>query len=274
MAHWTIHDVPIDTLISSGNIRAALDEERQVALARSIAESGVAVPLIGHYEGDTIVLDDGHCRWDAARRAGKDVVPMLLSDHTPTSAERVTFQLLANTQARGLKVMEHARALNELMQATGWSAAQVSAKLGSPSASQISKLLSLLVCTRDVQDLIDDGRIPMSSAYEIVKVGDAAERERLIREVLEGRLTRDGLAAQTKATRAGKAGAPRKPKRALRERVVFALGQGRSLAMCAPALNVESAAAWLMELAQRIKGLTGNGRTLSEIAKAISESRA
>jgi len=271
MPAHTVEQVPISKPVSPGNVRAGLDEEEQVSLAQSIAQNGILVPLLGHYEGDSIVVDDGHRRLDGARRAGLATVPMLIAAKAPTPAERVTLQLLVNTQRQGLKVTEHARALHELMQATGWSAAEVSLRLGRPSPGTISKLLSLLVLPRDVHDLIDAGRIPMSSAYQIVTVPDATERERLVQAVLDGRLTRDRLVAETKAVRAGRpvSRANTRP-RAARERVVIRLGEGRSVAVSAPALTVESVVACFIDLAEQIKHAGADGRPLAEAVKCIS----
>lgn len=271
MPAHVIQQVPTDKLVSPGNIRARLDEEEQVSLAQSIAQNGILVPLLGHYEGDALVVDDGHRRLDAARRAGLATVPMLIAENAPTPAERVTLQLLANTQRQGLKVTEHARALHDLMQATGWSAAEVSLRLGRPSPGTISKLLSLLVLPRDVQDLIDAGRIPMSSAYQIVTVPDAAERERLIQAVLEGRLTRDRLVAETKAVKTGRPVArSNKRQRIARERVVIRLGEGRSVAVSAPTLSVDSVVTWFIDLAEQLRDAGADGRPLAEVARSIS----
>ncbi|MCL4720243.1 MAG: ParB/RepB/Spo0J family partition protein [Phycisphaerae bacterium] len=271
MPAHVIQQVPTDKLVSPGNIRTRLDEEEQVSLAQSIAQNGILVPLLGHYEGDAIIVDDGHRRLDAARRAGLATVAMLIAEKAPSPAERVTLQLLANTQRQGLKVTEHARALHDLMKATGWSAAEVSLRLGRPSPGTICKLLSLLVLPRDVQDLIDAGRIPMSSAYQIVTVPDAAERERLIQAVLDGRLTRDRLVAETKAVKAGRP-APRTStrQRVARERVVIKLGEGRSVAVSAPTLSVDSVANWFMDLAEQLRHAGADGRPLAEIARSIS----
>lgn len=271
MPELIVQQVPTDKPVSLGNVRAGLDEEEQVSLAQSIAQNGILVPVLGHYEGDELVVDDGHRRLDAARRAGRATVPMLVAEKAPTPAERVTLQLLANTQRQGLKVTEHARALHELMQATGWSAAEVSLRLGRPSPGTISKLLSLLVLPREVQDQIDAGRIPMSSAYQIVTVPDAAERQRLIQAVLDGRLTRDRLVAETKAVKAGRP-TPRTGKRhrVTRERVVIRLGEGRSVAVSAPTLSVESVVVWFTDLAEQLRHAGADGRPLAEIARSIS----
>jgi ParB/RepB/Spo0J family partition protein len=252
-------------------VRERRSEEDRLALAQSVKQSGILVALLGHCEDSDIVLDDGYGRLDAAAAAGLETVPMVVSDHAPTPAELITLQLVVNTLRSDLTVMEKSRALARLMQETGWSAAQVSVKLGKPSPASISKLLALQVHPREVQDLIDAGRIPMSSAYFIATVADAAERERLIREVLDGRLTRDRLVAQTKVVKAGRSAAPpRKPRQVVRERVSIPLGEGRSVSVSAPTLSVESLIAWFADLAERIRTAGADGRPLAEVIRAIS----
>ncbi|HMQ17179.1 MAG TPA: hypothetical protein PKC49_14515, partial [Phycisphaerae bacterium] len=129
----------------------------------------------------------------------------------------------------------------------------------------------LLVLPREVQDLIDAGRVPMSSAYAICTVPDAAERERLIQAVLDGRLTRDRLVAETKAVKAGRPN-PRTStrQRTARERVVIKLGEGRSVAVSAPTLSVDSVVTWFIDLAEQLRHAGADGRPLAEIARSIS----
>lgn len=271
MPERIVQDIPTEKPISRGNMRTRFDEEVQVSLTQSIAQNGILVPLLGHPEGDRIVVDDGHRRLDAAKRAALPTVPMIVAEHAPTAAERGMLQLLANTLRVDLKIMEKSRALAGLMKETNWSAADVSLKLGGPSPASISKLLTLLVLPREVQDFIDAGRIPMSSAYIIATVADAAERERLIQEVLSGRLTRDRLVAQTKANKSA-AGVtrPRKPRQARRERLVIPLGPGRSVALSAPTLSVECVLAWLTDLVDRIRTAGANGRALGDVVKELA----
>ncbi len=271
MSERIVQDVPTDKPVSPGNVRARFDEEEQVSLAQSIAQNGIRVPLLGHYEGEPLIVDDGHRRLDAAKRVGLPVVPMLIADHTPTPAERITLQLVANTQRSGLKVTEHARSLNDLMQATGWPAAEVSVKLGGPSPSTISKLLSLLVHPREVQDQIDAGLIPMSSAYAIAIVSDAAERERLIGEVLSGRLTRDKLVAQTKASQSGRNVVRARPRTTVpRGRFVIGVEGSKPVAVSGAGLTLEGLAAWLDDLVARISAARAEGRATGDVIQSLS----
>lgn len=267
----TLSYVPIDSIIVRPQIREVVHDAELAALSENIARHGVLVPLLGHLEDGEVVLDDGHRRLAAARIAGCSDVPIVVSDNALSPAGRTTLQLLANAHRADLKVTEKARAIDQLMRQTGWPASEVSARLGGPSPASVSKLLALLVLPRTVQDAIDAGRLPMSSAYAIATVEDAAERERLVGEVLGGRLTRDRLLREVAGIRRGsnKLSRPRKP-RARRERVIIPLGEGRSVAISAPALSVEDIANWLVKLATKLLKAGGQGRTLAEAVKLVS----
>lgn len=269
MAPRAIEYAPVKQLKSSGNIRDWVVPEKLAALKLSVQANGILVPLLGHYEGTDRFVDDGNHRLEAATSLGLETVPIILADHAPTPAELLTLQLVANSLRFNLKPMEKARAIERLMLESGWSAAQVSAKLGEQSESMISKLLTLLVHPKDVQDLIDAGRIPMSSAYAIATVPDAAERERLIREVLDGRLTRDKLVAVVKA-RKGSVGRmqPRKRARPRRSRVVISLGDGCSVA-ARPNVTVEVFVFWLQDLLRRLSAMEPQSE-LEDAVKALA----
>lgn len=263
--------VPIASIVVQPQVRDVAEDAELAALAGSIARHGVLVPLLGHDEDGEIILDDGHRRLVAARQAGLASVPMVVSDGVPSPAGRTTMQLVANAFRADLRVMEKARAIQLLMQDAGWTASEVSARLGGPSPSSISKLLALLVLPRHMQDLIDAGKIPMSSAYAIATVTDAAERERLVGEVVGGKLTRDGLVERIAARKQGNLGPrARKPAPARKERVTIPLGQGRSIALSAPSLTPECLVASVSELLDRLRDAAASGRPLPEVLELVT----
>lgn len=267
--------VPIKSLATRRNIRDRLVEEEQIGLTQSIKQSGILVPLLGHCEGPEIVVDDGHRRLDAARRAGLDTVPMIVAERAPTPAEIITIQLVANCQRTGLKTMERTRAIDQLITETGWPAAEVSLRLGGPSASTISKLLALLVLPQGVQDLVDAGRIPMSSAYAIATVKDAAERERLVGEILNGRVTRDQLVADINVGKKhGGRVRPRNRAKSNRSRIVVPLGQGCSIAVSGSGQTLQTFVSWLQGLLNRIRSLEPQDMELGDAVKALAAPKA
>jgi ParB family chromosome partitioning protein len=264
-----VENVPVGRIKSRGNIRERLVEEEQVALAESVKINGILVPLLGHREGEVVVVDDGHRRLDAAIRAGLETVPMLVSDHVPTRAELLMLQLIANCARSGLKTMERVRGIDGLMRESGWPASEVSRRLDGPSEASISRLLALLVLPREVQDLIDAGRIPISSAYAIATVPDAAERDRLIAEVLNGRLTRDKVVAVVKARKSGNGRSqPLKRSKTRGARVVVPLGGGCSIAF-KTGVTLQTFVSWLVDLSERFRRFEPQIE-LAEAVKALA----
>ncbi|HKQ48573.1 MAG TPA: ParB/RepB/Spo0J family partition protein [Phycisphaerae bacterium] len=261
--------IAISRIEVRSNVRDRVVEEEQIALAQSIRANGILVPLLGHREGDAVIVDDGHRRLDAATRAGLEVVPMILTERAPTASELLTLQLVANCQRSSLKTMERVRAIAKLMTESGWSASEVSLRLGGPSEATISKLLALLVLPREVQDLIDAARVPMSSAYAIATVESADEREQLVAGVLDGSLKRDGLVTRVKSLKRNHQ-QPRRAKRPARERFTIRVGPGRSLTVSGPNLTLTSLIEWLQALLKRIGTLEPQDMALADAAKALS----
>ncbi len=268
----TLQSISVSSILTKPQVREYMSEEDQVSLALSIKHNGVLVPLLGHKEGSKIILDDGHRRLDAAKRVGLDTVPMIVSGHTPSPSERIQFQLLANAHRVDLGVIERARAIEHLMQETGWSASEVSAKLGETSQATISKLLTILVLPRGVQDLIDTGKLPMSSAYTIATVKDSSERQRLVDEVITGRLSRDRLVKHVKANRRGKKNSSKSKRiRPPKQRARFALGQGRSITISAPSLTTHHLISLLNDLAKQITVINADKQSLEDVVETISK---
>lgn len=268
----TLQSIPISSIHIKPQVRQTMSQEDQTSLAQSIEHNGVLVPLLGYLERSEIILVDGHRRLDAAKRVGLDCVPMIVSDHIPSPSERITFQLLSNAHRRDLDITDHARAIQQLMHETQWSAAQVSMQLGGPSPATISKLLALLVLPKAVQDLIDSGKLPMSSAYTIATVTDSVERDRLVKEVLGGRMTRDRLVKHVKANRSSKkASCKIKRKRTPKERITIQLGQGRVVVVSAPSMTTEQITSWLVDLAVQLKDANKENRSREEVLKIVSD---
>lgn len=267
-----IQSVPLGQIEVRSNLRAGFVESEQVALAANIAENGILSPCVGYEDGPKIVPVIGHRRIDAAARAGLDCVPMIVLDHVPTPAENLILQLSENCMRSDLKVSERARAIEDLMQKSGWSAAHVSQKLGMGSEATISRLLTLLVLPKAVQDLVDAGRIPISSATAIASVPSADERQRLIDEVLAGRLPRDRLVKRVKSLRSNhhRSLQQRRAKRPARERFTVRLGAGRLLTVSGPSLTLMSLTEWLQALLKRIGTLEPQDMALADAAKALS----
>lgn len=270
MTHRFLPDLPIDRVRSpAANVREQFDEASLATLAETIKSVGIKQPLtVREVAPDSWELLIGERRFRAAKLAGLTTIPAVVVRETLSNAEVLELQLLENCAREDLNPVEKAKAFDRWMRETNRPAAQLAERVGM-SAGNVTKLTTLLLLTADVLALVAEGRLPMSSAYEVARVADHAEQRRLAQEVVAGRLTRDKLAAQLKADKAA-TGAPRRRRQRQRtERVVLRLEGGRRIAVSGPGLSVGSLVQWVGELFSRLNGLNGE-LTLAQVVSSLS----
>jgi ParB family transcriptional regulator, chromosome partitioning protein len=215
---------------------------------------------------------EGARRVSAARLAGWSSISAIVDETETDEAGLIQRQLVANCQRADLTPMEMARAIDRLMKAGSWSGAEAATKLGL-SAPTVSKLLALLVLPKDVQDQVHNGNLAASTAYEIAKTKDPAERSRLAREAISGALTRSSVIAQGSAARKQPSSARRQRHLAKSSRIVMTLGEGRRVTVSGPSMTLSALAAWAGELVDRLRRLNPPDMDLRDVAKAMSAQR-
>ncbi|MCC6358737.1 MAG: ParB/RepB/Spo0J family partition protein [Phycisphaerales bacterium] len=264
-----IREIPITSIVCPPQVREHFDEAALAALAETIKAVGIRQPVtVRAIAPDSWALVVGERRLRAATIAGLTELPAMVIDGDLSDAEILELQLLENCARSDLNPVEKARAYERWMRETNRPAAQLAERVGM-SAGNVTKLTTLLLLTPDVIPLVADGRIPMSSAYELARVADHAEQRRLAEEVVAGRLTRDKLVARLRAAKVT-AGTPR-PRRPRQrtERIVLRLEGGRRLSVSGPGLSVESLVRWIEELLSELSGLEGE-LTLAQVESAFS----
>lgn len=273
MKNHAVQYVPVDEVRPAPQVRERFDQDSLLALAMTLKSVGMRQPIsvrrvVGGYE---IIL--GERRWRAAKLAGMAEVPVLVEDRDLSEAETLELQLVENIAREDLNPVEKATALDRLMKATGWSAAEVARRTGCSPAG-VSKLTSLLLLEPDVLARVRDRQIPYSTAYALVRIADATEQRRLSEEAMTQGLSRESVLARTKAVAAKRAPgfSPRRPS-VRRQRVVIPLGGGRSVTVCAPSLSVESVLTWLTDLLERMKVASADGSALDDVVSAVSGTR-
>jgi len=270
MPKRTVQDLPIELVDPEPQVREHFDEESLLALAMTVKIVGVQQPITVRRVGDRYRIIAGERRWRAAKLAGLATIPAIVMEGELSEAEIIELQLIENCAREDLNPAEKAKAYDRLMKATNRPAAEIARRVGTSPAT-VSKVTSLLLLAPEILEHVQAGRIPYSSAYELAKLGDVTEQRRLAKEVLDGRLTRDRLVAETKAVKAGRP-APRVStrQRVARERIVIRLGEGRSVAVSAPTLSVESVVTWFIDLAEQLRHAGADGRPLAEVVKCVS----
>jgi ParB family chromosome partitioning protein len=165
-----------------GQPRKDFDEESLARLGDSLRKFSQLQAVLVRKEGQRYILVAGERRWRAAKLAGLPTLQAILF----REGDARSIQLVENILREDLKPVEQARAYAEMMEKEGWTARELSRQL-SIEHSGIAKALKLLDLDDETQALVDKGKIPPTTAYEISK-RPRKEQTRLAREVAAGRI--------------------------------------------------------------------------------------
>jgi ParB family chromosome partitioning protein len=151
-------------------------------LANSLSKYGQLQPVLVRKEQGKYVLVAGERRWRAAKLAGMTTIQTLLCRR----GDARSIQLVENLLREDLKPIEQAKAFRAIMDKEGWGVRDLARNLALEH-SGISKALKLLKLPDKIQDDVDSGRIPHTTAYEIAKQ-PKADQIRLARAAVAGTL--------------------------------------------------------------------------------------
>lgn len=154
-------------------------------LVADIRGRGVQVPLIAYREGERFRIVDGETRRLAALMAGAEAAPVLVYDQKPEEADLKLAQLLVNTLRRDNTPLERATVYQELMQAKGWSQAELARHVHTTPA-QIAKDLAISNrCCETVREYVAAGTLKPRAAYAISRLTDAGQQAELAKKAVE-----------------------------------------------------------------------------------------
>src|SRR5690606_1654570 len=125
-------------------------------------------------------------------------------DREMSESEIRAEQLVENLLREDLNGMEQAKSFKALMDLNGWNATELSQNIN-VSKGKVSKALSLLKLPEDLQDRIQSGELSPSTAYELAKVKDQKEQQKLADKAVAGELSQPEAAKATKRSAAGAA---------------------------------------------------------------------
>lgn len=265
MSERTSQSVPIDQIILPPQVRERFDPEAHAGMTATVRERGILVPLLLRRHAGKLYLWDGARRMRAAKAAGLTSVPAIIEEANVQEADVLLAQMILNCQREDLTPMEKAKGIDASMKMMNATASQVAAKLGMSNAT-VTRLLSLLSLTSDVQTMVQAGEIPASVAYELTKIKDPAEQSQRIAEAIGGTVTRDQLVGARKAS--GRQSAERASMDAP-SRVTAKLPGGKSITVAAPQLNLESFIASLEEMLNRARQARTKGLALDTFRKIL-----
>lgn len=179
--------------------RHALDPDALRELADSIREHGLIQPLVvtrlatqsaSSEENARYQLIAGERRWEAAKMAGLQRVPVVVKEVTPQ--ETLELALVENIQRADLNPLEEAAAYRQLIDEFGLTQEEVASRVGR-SRSSVANSLRLLTLPDAVKEALAENRI--SEGHARALLGLERDRDRL--EALQTVLKRGLSVRQT-----------------------------------------------------------------------------
>lgn len=161
---------------SPHNPRQTFDERELLTFGAELKRHGCKTPLRVIQRGDRYEVLAGNRRLKAARLAGIERLPcIVVGDMTPTEI-RID-QLLDNDAHDSITVLDRAVTYQRLMRDNGWNGVTLAGVLGC-SESRISKALAVKSSlVADMQELVKEGKLGASLAYELAKCEVETQRD-------------------------------------------------------------------------------------------------
>lgn len=166
--------------------RRTFDNVELAELADSIRQNGVLQPLLVRDRGDYYEIVAGERRYQAARAAGLDEVPVIIRDISDDDVFKLA--LIENLQRSDLSPLEEANGYRQLIKEKGLTQEEL-AKILSKSRSTITNTLRLLDLPEEVQELVETGQLTAGHARAILAVPDEEGRIALAKRVVSERLS-------------------------------------------------------------------------------------
>ncbi|MDO5037540.1 MAG: ParB/RepB/Spo0J family partition protein [Tissierellia bacterium] len=176
-------DLPLEDIkINPLQPRKHFDPESLEELAGSIKEVGVLQPLIVRKKKNSYLLVAGERRLRAAKLAGLDQVPVIVTDLDDKEADKIA--LIENIQREDLDPLEEAQAYEGLKSAYGYTQEEMARALGK-SRPYIANRLRLLNLAEPVKDLLREKKISVSHAKALLAIGDPNQQYAKALEIIK-----------------------------------------------------------------------------------------
>jgi ParB family transcriptional regulator, chromosome partitioning protein len=153
-----------------GQPRRRFERKALEDLAASIREHGVVQPLVvTHVGDDRYRLIVGERRWQAAKMAGVERVPVVVKE--ASDRDGLELALVENVQRSDLNPLEEATAYQRLVQDFGMTQADVAKRVGK-SRVTVTNTLRLLMLPETLQRAVIEERISEGHARAILSLPD------------------------------------------------------------------------------------------------------
>lgn len=179
--------LPLASLVpNKDQPRKNFDPEQLAELADSVKRNGVLQPILVRKMGDRYQIVAGERRYQAAKLAGLDEVPVLIREISDN--EVLQLALIENLQRSDLDPIEEAMGYKALIETQGMTQEELGSIL-SKSRSAVANALRLLDLPTEVQEMVTKGLITAGHGRAILAVAGDENRVRLAQKVAKDHLS-------------------------------------------------------------------------------------
>ena len=179
--------LPLDRLVpNKDQPRKNFDPEQLAELADSVRQNGVLQPILVRKMGDRYQIVAGERRYQAAKLAGLDEVPVLIREISDD--EVLQLALIENLQRSDLDPIEEAMGYKALIETQGMTQEELGSIL-TKSRSAVANALRLLDLPTEVQEMVTKGLITAGHGRAILAVAGDENRVRLAQKVAKDHLS-------------------------------------------------------------------------------------
>ena len=179
--------IPISNLIPGKfQPRKSFNQDSLKELAESIKAQGIIQPiLVRMLSSDQYEIIAGERRWQAAKIAKLDEVPVVVKDISDSTA--LAMALIENIQREDLNVIEEARGIKRLIDEFNITHEAAAEAVGKSRAA-VSNTLRLLSLCEHAQNALESNKIEMGHARAILSLS-SVEQAMMCQKIVNQKLT-------------------------------------------------------------------------------------
>lgn len=166
--------------------RKIFDPDALQELSESIQQFGIIQPIVVQKRDDYYEIIAGERRWRAAMMAGLREVPVIVKEYQEN--EIMEISLIENIQRENLNPIEEAQAYRTLMEEFHLTQEEVAEKV-SKSRSAVTNSLRLLKLSKQVQELLMEGKISTGHARALLSITEEEAQIKMAKRVVEEALS-------------------------------------------------------------------------------------
>lgn len=180
-------EVPIELIkVNPHQPRQQFADTKLDELVDSIKEHGIIQPLIVTQSGDGYELIAGERRLRAAKKAGLELVPVVVRQ--AGEQEKLEMAVIENIQRENLNPVELGHAYRQLLEEFNLTQDEVAKRLGKPRSS-VTNTMRMLNLPEEIQLALMDGRIGEGHAKYLLGLDSEAKQMKLFRKIVHNNLT-------------------------------------------------------------------------------------